>query len=447
MEEGIIIGLGAGLLGAGVGLFFALYALGFFQYLGGKNIDPRAVDKQTLQRALLSLNDPDRPFRIAPGEISDLMAEWKIVDASWYGIFNKSRLKKAYRCLLLLDEARRSVRCFEIIGTVSWTAGGNGFTPTVHYSKSSFSGRILFQKSYGVGYGIKDLKTLEAGKVYSYRFDIDEIRTPIIDKVKANGWEWIPVTAKRHAVYKLQPTSSKSPRTADSCIQCGAPCQPGSQYCPVCSPSVSVSETAPELSGARTRRRWIPWVLVSAGVVIIVLTSLIMIQSGKRNAQSNNRLPEIDTPKSVRSLQTLLGLKPDTMSPVPMSTALVIDVEASDRFHREGLDKVQAGKMLEGVELFNKALKANPGNAGAWNNLGLAMRKTGKLDEAIKAYRQAIQVQPTFALVHKNFGIALEQAGMITEALQAYLKYVKLNPEAEDVSAIRERVRVLSATK
>jgi hypothetical protein len=202
LEVGIIIGLIAGLLGAGVGLFFALYALGFFHYLGGKKINPNAVDKKTLRGALLSLNDPAKPYHIIPGNETDLIAEWKIVDAAWFGIFNKNRLSKAYRAFLLLDEARHSVRCFETLGTVSWTVGAGGLTPSVHYSKSSFGGRILFQKSYGVGYGVKDPGSPEMGKVYEYKFDVDEIRGPIITAVKANGWEWVPVTARRHITRK-----------------------------------------------------------------------------------------------------------------------------------------------------------------------------------------------------------------------------------------------------
>jgi len=446
MEVGLIVGLGAGLIGAGIGLFFALYALGFFQYLGGKKADPRAVDKQTLQQALMALNDPGKPYHIVTGEISDLMAEWKIVDATWCGIFNKTRLSKAYRALLLLDEARHSVRCFEIIGTVSWTAGATGITPTVHYSRSFFSGRILFQKSYGVGYGIKDPRTLDAGKVYEYRFDVDEIRAPIIETVKANGWEWVPVTAKRHAVYKSQPPSSSS-GTADSCAQCGAPRRPGAKFCPVCGRSAGSSETAAVLSEARTHRRWIPWVFVSTGLVMTLFTVLVVIQWDKRGAQSNNRLPGVDIPKPIPSVQPELGWQPDTKTRVPAPTAPEVDVKASDRFNEAGLRKIQTGKIMEGAELFTKAVQANPGNAKAWNNFGLAMRTTGKVDEAIEAYRHAIKAQPAFALAYKNLGIALEQAGMNAEAVQAYLKYAELYPAAADVSAVKERARELSAAK
>jgi len=37
--------------------------------------------------------------------------------------------------------------------------------------------------------------------VYEYKFDVNEIRGPIILIVEENGWEWVPVVAKRHAIY------------------------------------------------------------------------------------------------------------------------------------------------------------------------------------------------------------------------------------------------------
>jgi hypothetical protein len=197
-----LLGLLLGLAAAGAGLFFMLYALGFFQYLGGKKHDPRAVSKEALAKKILALNDTSKPYHIVKGEEADLVAEWKIVDASWYGIFNKNKLSEAYRALLLLDEARHSVRIFEELGSVEWSAGSSGPVPQVHFRKTFVRGRILFRKQWGVGSAIKDKTPLEAGKVYEYKFDVDEIRGPIEAVVKENGWEWVPVTARRHANYQ-----------------------------------------------------------------------------------------------------------------------------------------------------------------------------------------------------------------------------------------------------
>jgi hypothetical protein len=72
------------------------------------------------------------------GVDTDLIAEWKIVDAEWYGVLNKNGLKQAYKALLLIDEPRHSVRCCEELGTVSWTVGLKGPIPTVSYARSFF---------------------------------------------------------------------------------------------------------------------------------------------------------------------------------------------------------------------------------------------------------------------------------------------------------------------
>jgi len=198
MDPGLIIGLLSTVAG-GVGIYFALYSLGFFNYLGGKKKGPiPPVSKETLHNRLLALNDLSKPFHVLKGEETDLIAEWKIVDASWYGIFSKNRLKTAYRALLQIDEMRTTVRCFEEFGSIEWTVGTSGLVPIVHFKKSHFRGRILFRKTWGVAYGIKDLKTLKVKKVYEYKFDIDEIRDPMITTVKESGWEWVPVLAKRH---------------------------------------------------------------------------------------------------------------------------------------------------------------------------------------------------------------------------------------------------------
>jgi len=195
----------AGLVAAAVGLCVALYAMGFFQYLGGKRrpgIPP--LNKRELIDKILALNDPSKPYRIVKGVDSDLVAEWKIVDAEWYGVFNKSGLKEAYRATLLVDEDRNSVRCFEELGTIAWTAGLKGPIPTVNYARSFFRGRILYKKEYAKGYALKQLAPPEPGNVYDYKFDVNEIRGPIVLTVEDSEWEWVPVTARRHATYKTR---------------------------------------------------------------------------------------------------------------------------------------------------------------------------------------------------------------------------------------------------
>jgi len=50
-----------------------------------------------------------------------------------------------------------------------------------------------------VAYGIKSLKPFETGELYNINFDVNMIRGPIIETVERAGWNFTPVSARRHA--------------------------------------------------------------------------------------------------------------------------------------------------------------------------------------------------------------------------------------------------------
>ncbi len=201
-----ILGLAAGLFGAIMGIAAIIYALGYFEYIGGKKkFTILPMSKEKLKQKLLALNSPELPYQIKPAQETDLFVEWKIVDATWYAIFSKERLSKTYRAYLLLDESRKAARYCEETGSVRWYAGADGaLKPSVAFEKAFFRGRILFQKSWEVQYGIKEDGTL--GKVYEYKFDVNRVRDPIVKAVEDSGWEFVPVVRKKHATYESMRT-------------------------------------------------------------------------------------------------------------------------------------------------------------------------------------------------------------------------------------------------
>ena len=200
-ETTALIGLLAGLLGALMGIAAIIYALGYFEYLGGKKkftIQP--IGKERLKQKLLALNSPELPYQIKPARETDLFVEWKIVDATWYAIFSKERLSKTYRAYLLLDESRKAARYCEETGSVRWLVGADGYlNPVATFQKTYFRGRIFFQKSWDVQYGIKEDGML--GKIYEYKFDVNRVRDPIVKTIEESGWEFVPVVRKEHATY------------------------------------------------------------------------------------------------------------------------------------------------------------------------------------------------------------------------------------------------------
>lgn len=189
-----------GLIMVGGAILVMLWGMGFFQYLGGKKRSSLAISKEALAEKIFTLNSPELPYQITAAKETDFLLEWKIADAKWYGIFSKEKVEKTYHALILLDDSRKTARYYEELASVEWHVGTNGILkPSVHYKEKFFKGRILFKKSLGVQYGIKEDKSF--GKVYEYKFDVGYARNPLKKIVQESGWEFVPVVRKSCAVY------------------------------------------------------------------------------------------------------------------------------------------------------------------------------------------------------------------------------------------------------
>lgn len=94
--------------GVGRATFTRIWGFGRSKQLeGSKTSFTPPVSKEELKQKLLALNSPNRPYEIKPAEETDLLVEWKIVDAHWYQIISKERLTETYRAYIRLDEDRR----------------------------------------------------------------------------------------------------------------------------------------------------------------------------------------------------------------------------------------------------------------------------------------------------------------------------------------------------
>jgi hypothetical protein len=155
----------------------------------GTPVLPRAE----VESRLLGIAGDQVPFTVRPGTESDLEAQWRIVDAQWYEIFAKAGLEKSHRILLTFDESEHEVRALEEAWEVSWRAG----VPSLQLSAEKFQGRTLGSKSFGKGYAFTGVDPLDWGQVYDYRFDVSEMKDPIIEVLNSAGWSYVPVTTKR----------------------------------------------------------------------------------------------------------------------------------------------------------------------------------------------------------------------------------------------------------
>jgi tetratricopeptide (TPR) repeat protein len=69
-----------------------------------------------------------------------------------------------------------------------------------------------------------------------------------------------------------------------------------------------------------------------------------------------------------------------------------------------------------------------PGNAGAWNNLGIILAERGDQQGAKEDYLRALAIAPSYAYAHYNLGNCLKATGHPAEAVDQYEKALQFQP-------------------
>jgi tetratricopeptide (TPR) repeat protein len=116
--------------------------------------------------------------------------------------------------------------------------------------------------------------------------------------------------------------------------------------------------------------------------------------------------------------------------------ALRLDPNDAIAHNNLGLALYAQGKLEEAIACCRQALRLNPNDAVPHSNLGLALYAQGKLEEAIACYRQALRLNPNDADVHNVLGNALYAQGKLEEAIACYRQALRLNPNDADAHKI-----------
>ncbi len=142
-----------------------------------------------VKAALLAVNRPTAPFQITETSEhgAELVAEWKIVDASWYEIFAKAGLSKVFKVFMKLHPESSEVRSIDEEWSVQWEAG----VPNLSISKEHNKGQMT-EVEFGQGYAFTEDGSY--GQVYKYKFRTSEIKGPLQEAVTNAGWTWRGVT-------------------------------------------------------------------------------------------------------------------------------------------------------------------------------------------------------------------------------------------------------------
>ena len=118
------------------------------------------------------------------------------------------------------------------------------------------------------------------------------------------------------------------------------------------------------------------------------------------------------------------GLKPSGASPAPTPIAVPWIKQGDTAYAAQNYGDAEKAYLL--------ALKANPRDAVACNNLGLVYYKERRLADAESQYRQAAELDRKDSTAHFNLGILLGAQTRLVEAESEYVRALTINPNDAD---------------
>lgn len=181
---------------AGVLLMVALYTVWFFKGAAWASSSPPAAGgpvatKSELASRLEAINTLDVPFNIERGERpNEFFASWRYADAKWVDHARAHGLRRTFRIRLLLDENDHTARATDYVAGYDWSASRDG----ARIEWKAGLGIVFFQSEQRRVYGLQldDHGRLKPDLSYAYKFNLNEMKSPLIDAVTRAGWTWRP---------------------------------------------------------------------------------------------------------------------------------------------------------------------------------------------------------------------------------------------------------------
>jgi predicted O-linked N-acetylglucosamine transferase (SPINDLY family) len=94
-----------------------------------------------------------------------------------------------------------------------------------------------------------------------------------------------------------------------------------------------------------------------------------------------------------------------------------------------GIIAARMQRTQEAVELLGRAVAADPANAVAHRNYGMALQELKRLDEALASYDHALRIKPDYAEAHYNRGVLLQELKRLDEAMASYDRALAFKPD------------------
>ena len=94
---------------------------------------------------------------------------------------------------------------------------------------------------------------------------------------------------------------------------------------------------------------------------------------------------------------------------------------------------ISRNKHVDGIGVFEDAIKRHPDSAVAWAGLGSANSMGGYPEKAVEAYKKSIELNPGIPATHMSAAHALKTVGDQEGSLKAYRRAVEMRPELGEV--------------
>ncbi|MEQ1748567.1 MAG: hypothetical protein ABL974_04050 [Prosthecobacter sp.] len=177
-------------------LLVFIYTLWFFKGAGWASSSQAVagapiMPESDLVSRLMSINDLDVPFSITRSDrANELIADWRYADAKWIDLARAHGMRKTFRIKLTLDESAHTVRATDYISEFDWSVGRS--RASIQWKAAM--GLVFFQKEQQTVFGLQldDQGHLKPVVSYTYKFDLNEMKSPIMTAITKAGWTWRP---------------------------------------------------------------------------------------------------------------------------------------------------------------------------------------------------------------------------------------------------------------
>ena len=180
---------------------------------------------------------------------------------------------------------------------------------------------------------------------------------------------------------------------------------------------------------AEPRRQWRIVGTFAIVVLMGILTAAVVLRPqphASRPAQAALRAPVAAT-------------APTTPAEPPAAPQAAPSSERFASLMSDGQESAQSGDFDKAALAFRRAAELKPGEALAWNNLGVVLTRAGEETRAFEAFQQALKAAPGDPEAHRNLAVALDRRGRAAEAVRHYRAFV-----SKSAGDTPERAQVLA---